>query len=285
MRLYRFPMQIWKVRCDPETGWMGIEFRDHEAQQAYFYAFYYPWEEEVEAGLKTEVIEVSEEDLFQSSKVWWTGLEEVWGGRLFFHGYETQDLPLHFGISARNYMGELLWDRKDRAWVGLTNGGILAASRSDLGGEIELLDPEFGEAIDSFPDRKAAAEGTRQREFQDRREAGMTFPKMLEVREDTSEYGSSLKYWELWTLSKYRGKTFGQVEQIKLSKYHEVNGLSLKDEEGFWEQWLEVRVFGRIVHKVPLVLKAERIGLDTFFMIGDSVVFMKEGKELGIILE
>ncbi len=91
-----FDGQIWRIEIDEETDTIYLEVRRTEDKVVSF------------AAINQNTGNVLFENLSVPER-WLTGIETAFNGVLLLHGYQSQNSPLHRGITAVNSKGEELW--------------------------------------------------------------------------------------------------------------------------------------------------------------------------------
>lgn len=79
------------------------------------------------------------------SEGWWVGIEAVFDGVLFVHGFASPELPAHRGITALDlHTGSTLWRSDDMEFVGVRPESVLAVRGRFSQRELLELDPHTG---------------------------------------------------------------------------------------------------------------------------------------------
>jgi hypothetical protein len=104
----------------------------------------------------------------QPTEPWWTGIEAVSGGIVFFHGFTSPNMPEHKNILAVDLMtGKQLWGNDELHWISAGAGVIYAGKAGHERKEVLELDARTGavcrqlgdDAIAELGDSSAVAAG------------------------------------------------------------------------------------------------------------------------------
>lgn len=93
---------------------------------------------------------------------WWVGMETVYAGLVYFHGYYSPNVPEHLGIWAMEPSQKAIkWVRPDLGYLCISSGKMVALRNVLVEGYAErsflTLNPLTGEEIDNFGQNAAAA--------------------------------------------------------------------------------------------------------------------------------
>ncbi|MDX5421366.1 MAG: DUF4905 domain-containing protein [Hymenobacteraceae bacterium] len=143
---YDFGAPVWRIRLDTTQGRLALEVRDADLLLTRFYTF------------DTQKHTLTQLELPQA-QAWWQGLEDAQDGYLYLHGYGDRKLGQHKGIIAiAAAFGEVVWERPELAFYGITEGGVLSFPVSAAEHSLQLLAPGTGKALQVGISQQQAAE-------------------------------------------------------------------------------------------------------------------------------
>lgn len=254
------PGRIWMLRCDPYSPKLILELRNEEEKQVSFGVV-------SESGDSLFILEGVGQD------AWWCGIEDFREGLVWLHGYEDQGLPLHQGLCGyESDSGKPLWERKDGAYFGMVEAGILLTATSSTSQEIELLSIKSGEKLSSFAHARDLQLTQALKEYENRRTAQMQFP-------DTIQPGEAV--FEEWK-SRLGVQPFGPIWLSRQGKYSVLAWHEGTPEEGFA---LALAVFEGDKLQLDGWLEEEMKGMhpDPFFLHHGRIIAIQNRKELVIV--
>ncbi len=235
---------IWKQALDEANQLLVIECRNGETYQTDFHSI------DLKEGKLLANHEPSEE-------TWWTGLETVFDKRILLHGYVDEQTPVHSGIYC--YEAETfapLWQREDLSFSELKNGQIQA---KDEEGEIHQLSWDGNEGTNtSFPSAPSRLSFPRQ--YLPESPHFETVATFIKGSQDL-DISAGAEYLE------HKGLIFISYYLCTGEKTLD-NYLLILDQNG------DICFQDLIGSELP------GIGLDTFYLFDDLVLFVKEKNTL-----
>jgi hypothetical protein len=259
--VFYFPFKglVWKLLVDQQSSLLVVELREEETRQVNF------------TSIDLESKKILWQDL-QNKEKWWTGLDAVKNGIMVLHGYRDVQNPEHQGIYVFNSKtGKYLWENKDLTFVLLEEKRLVAYDPKQQERTYHLLDLKKGNTLGYLGEMELKAE-------------------LAAIREDKSYLLNSNHYN---TENKYFNKIAGFVASISDKKpegpldYLEYKGKILvsfytKEGEKLVNYLLVVNEEGEILLLDQIGSEISGIGLDTFFLFKDLLIFIKNKKELVI---
>lgn len=257
---FSFDGLIWKVIPDEVNHLLVVEYRNSDKHLADFSAI----------DLKKKKIKWQG---IKKDEPWWIGLEAVKDGYIYLHGYKDIQNPEHKGIiSVTSDSGKILWEEKLLSFGGVFSEGILALQNEEEENKVYfLLDLKTGKQKKEYSDVEVLKKLNQV--FREKQKSNIQnalhftqeseyFPKLSEyVQEVTSEIPAlAFDYAEY--------KNFIIISYYIYSDNKLQNLLLIANEEG------DV-LLKEILDKSP-----KGVGMDTFFLLENTVIFVKEKKEL-----
>lgn len=251
---------VWKLLADPESSLLILESRDEETRQVNFAAI----------DLETQ------QQLWNSLSLkesWWAGLEEVKYGYVVLHGYKDIQNPEHQGIyvfDART--GKPVWENSEFAFFSLDEGGLIA------------YDPLSPERVYKRFNMKS---GVLEQELTEsdivlqwnKRQSDSKF------LQNPSHYTVESTYFE--KIANFI-KVFTGLKPETALDYLEYNSKIMvsfysKVGEKMVNYLLVVDEEGEILYNETIGAELNGIGLDSFFLFKEQLIFVKNKKELVIL--
>jgi hypothetical protein len=251
---------VWKLLADPESALLFVETRDEASRKADFAAI----------DLSTQ------KQLWNSLSVkesWWVGLEEAKNGYVILHGYKDIQNPEHMGVFVFDgKTGTSIWENSTYTFVSLNENQLLAYDPSSSekvfkrfsiadGKELETLsETEFGVVSDDIKKQVTVIQNPLHYTIEN-----MYFDKIAKFVEAYSglQPETALDYLE------YKNK-------IIVSFYSKVG-------EKMVNYLLVVNEEGEILYNESIGSELNGIGLDSFFLFKELLIFVKNKKELVIL--
>jgi len=115
---YQFKSPVWRFEIDPVTNILFAEIRNNEDKRVSF------------SAINLENGEIYFDDL-QTEERWLTGIETAYDGVLLLHNYQSENGPVHKGLTAIDgKTGKIIWSNYTHAFDHLSvNGPIIYDSR------------------------------------------------------------------------------------------------------------------------------------------------------------
>lgn len=264
MFLVPFEDIIWKIRLDEKEKILILELRNPEKHKVDF----------------TAVDLLSKKMLWKDIRAdesWWLGVESARNGVTLLHGYKDPELPDHKGIAAVNSRtGKLIWKNDQLSFNGYAGSDIIA-SENNHASDVEnyfLLEENSGKVKEklSASDFLKKLSGVFREKQKSEIVNGLHFSEEHEYFKKIEAFVAGLKNHQAKSAADYLeyGKfviiSYYIYENNKLSNF-----LLVTNEEA------EEIFFGKIAEDLP------GAGMDTFFLFGDQLIFIKDKTILVII--
>ncbi len=240
----KFNDLIWRILPDTHSNLFAVELRDEQSRKVVFH------------GLDSATGEILSE-IYPTHDDWWVGIECVYNQKMILHGFEDEENPTHSGVycyDLRN--GKLLWSFPSHRMNTFSHDFVLMQSEEtvtivDWSGE-SVAQSAKSEVIES--DRL----------------------------QSPSPYSQESEYFN--TVSQFISERFGQ-HPIELIEYLETEQLIMISynfaESGKLTNQLKVlTIDGEIVLEEVLGTGLKGIGVNTFFLSQNQLIFTKDKTEL-----
>ena len=260
LQRYSFPQRIWKVRPDPFSDWVALELRNQKEKRAAFSML----------DLGTAAVATLSPLLHQMD--WWQGIEDFREGVALLHGYADFAVPVHLGLSARNALGDVLWEQASLHFEGMVAEGLVVTEPDGLGLKAQVIDLETGEVMQRHSGRLDVGLQAGIAAYERLRVVNLAFPEMVSVGDP--RYADWCKRLDVTPF----GALHLLIQQdVALLAWHEgtpAEGFALalavfRGEELLLDGWLEENMTG--------------MNPDPFFMIGQRLIAISEKKTLLVV--
>lgn|GEM_PF-1202350 len=257
---FSFDGLIWKVIPDELNQLLVVEYRNADKHLADFGAI----------DLKKKKIKWQG---VKKDESWWIGLETVNNGYLYLHGFKDIQNPEHKGIiSVASDTGKVLWEEKVLTFGGVFSEGVLALQNEEEENKVYfLLDLKTGKQKKEYSDvevLKKLNEVFREKQKSNIQNA-LHFTQENEYFSKLSEYVQVVTGDQASLAFDYAEcKNFIIISYYIYSDNKLQNLLLIANEEG------------EVLLKEILDQGLKGVGMDTFFLLGNAVIFVKEKKEL-----
>jgi hypothetical protein len=255
-----FPFKgiIWKLSLDASENLLVLEVRNEEDRSVNFSGL----------DVKNKML------LWQSASPensWWMGLESAGDGKVYLHKYKDPQNPIHEGITVLDgKTGKEIWQDPKKTFLALSDGFVIASEGEDEDKKYLKLESKTGKAVQEL-DTKA----------------------LFKARSNQKQNESLKNSFHFSAESPHFSKIAGFVKQITnmepvtgmdYLEYEEqvVISFYLYAKEGLENYLLVIDEEGNIRFKECLGTHLKGIALDTFFVFGDLLIFVKEKKEIVI---
>lgn len=247
----------WKLLIDPSSSVLVTEWRDEESREADFSAIDLVQKKELWSGLERK-------------EKWWTGLEEAKNGWVLLHGYKDLQNPEHKGISVYEIKsGKLVWTNEDYSFLSLEEEHLVVYIPEDKARLYKKLRLKDGALIGEMSE--------------------MELVYHLEEKAETStgilnsnHYTAENRYFEKISgfIEAFTGKRAS--EAVDYLEFNEkiIVSFYVKEGEKLVNYLLVVNGLGEILYQETIGAEISGIGLETFFLYKDLLIFVKNKKEL-----
>jgi hypothetical protein len=133
----KFEGVIWRMETDALTDSVFIESRSAEDRRVTFSAF----------DLRHNSV------LYKNLTIdekWLTGIEAAFNGVLLLHGYQNENSPVHKGLTAIDFAGNILWSNYNYGFDHLSTSGPVVYSLQIQPKKLFIIDVHSGERISAF---------------------------------------------------------------------------------------------------------------------------------------
>ena len=256
---FKFSGNSWNIVYDKDSDSIIAEIRNGETRKVWF----------ISICLKEKQVCW---EYFPVGETWWLGLTATGQGKVFLHKYKNPQFPETQGIVVLDiYSGNLLWKSQGFTFYKLIGDTLIATDASKTSPAFVYLDPSTG---------------TIEKEVEETDFLGTATPLVEErvlapsVYKEGDAYFSETKAF-LVTMNKKPVRIIEYLEMGKvlvLSFYEEKephieNVLMLLDKKS-----------GVVIWETIIQKEVEGIGFGTFFAIKESILFVRDKKEI-VILE
>lgn len=247
---------IWKIRPDETAGRLVLEIRDPQQKQAFF------------SCIRTADGKPGFERL-QLREPWFCGLEAVAHGHAFLHGYLSETLPEHRGIFAcRLENGEIAWEDYNLVFSHPVAEGIIAWNYKSEPRRYQLINPANGSHLRSFSSPEDLEQNTSALSFQ-----SIHLPRKITLEKNRLEQlpSGTLPAADLLEYKTYRLLAFyvERREDTTASKEEKMDHYLLVTSEQ-----------KEVIHKDLLDEGILQRAMDTFFVIGNQICYIKRKSEI-----
>jgi hypothetical protein len=251
---------VWKLLADTKSSLLVVESRDEETRKVNFAA--------IDLETRKQLW-----DSLAIKETWWAGLEEVNYGYVVLHGYKDIQNPEHQGIyvfDART--GKPVWENAAYTFFSLDEEGLIA---------YDPLSPE--RVYKRFNSRNGAIEQElTESEIADQWNKDSNTSSLLQ---NPSHYTLENSYFE--KISNFI-EAFTELKPEMALDYLEHNSKIIvsfysKVGEKMVNYLLVVNEEGDVLYNEAIGAELNGIGLDSFFMFKEQLIFVKNKKELVIL--
>lgn len=260
--VFYFPFKrlVWKLLIDESSSVLVAELRDEENREVNFAAI-----DLIHKKLSWSSLPIKEK--------WWLGLEALQNGLVLLHGYKDIQNPEHQGLYMFDVQaGKPLWEKSVYTFVRFWEGSVL------------VYDPQI-------PDRQymklSPKEGNIVGEMNEEEVLQMLSKKPREERfniANSHHYTPENKYFEKISgfIEAFTGKKpEGALDYLEYQRKI-IASFYLKEGEKTVNYLLVVNEDGRVMYLEQIGSEVKGIGLDTFFLYKDLLIFVKNKEELVI---
>ncbi|MFL5728884.1 MAG: DUF4905 domain-containing protein [Cytophagaceae bacterium] len=258
MLSFPFGGLIWKISADSQRDVLVLELRSHEEHQVDFAAIDLKTNQLLWQGVKPE-------------ETWWLGMDTAFEGRVYLHTYKDPQNPEHEGIFVLDSRsGKLLWKDSARTFYHAGDDSLIVTEGNEDSRKYISLDPATG---------KVRGEYTLKDVF--RIAAGKKEEEEGKIR---NPYHFSAEHPYFSKITSFIKEITGE-EAVVAADYLEngeqvIISFYLYSTEGLTNYVIVVDEEGRIAFRECMASRIKGIGFDTFFMFEQTLLFVKEKKEL-----
>lgn len=252
-----FTGTIWKILADDEKGLLFIESRDGEKRKAVFTAI----------DIKSKTPLWIDQAILDP---WWSSLKVAQGGNVLIVKFNDPEMPEQRGFAVVDGItGKLKWGREDAQVMHTETDGIIISEASDDESKYFKLDWNTGASLSEISMKELFSNFNKK----GKQTALVDYPFHFE--EENSFFVKIQEYIEI--IAKH--KAVRMIEYLEkgdkvLISYYIYEGVKLTnymlvaDEKG-----------ALLLHEV---LRADLtgIGMDTFFVVKDQLIIVKNNNEL-----
>jgi hypothetical protein len=252
-----FDGTIWRMIPEETTSSLVLEVRNADLHQTSFYSLHLH-----EAAL-TEITPVTDEQ-------WWLGLQDAYQGCVILHGYADEQNPVPQGIYCYAVQsGKLLWQKPHYQYFSLLKNSILTTEAGKK--ELYKLDLQTGilTATHTEPEDVTL-------------EAQLFANERNKIPRFPLHYPAKHAYFDI--ISDFVKQKTG-LHAIEAADYLEYKDLVILSYYIYGDNKLENRLLisdtnSTIIFEDILALSLNGIGLDTFFVLENQLIFIKNKNEL-----
>lgn len=258
---FYFPFKglVWKLMIDHHSSVLAVEWRDDDHREVNFSA--------IDLGSKKVLW-----DRLPVKEEWWSGLEEARYGKIILHGYKDKQNPEHQGIIVFDIQsGKYLWQNETLTFFALEEKYLLAYDPSLPERTYLKLDPANGNFLGELSEDELVKQFT---------QSGEETSFIL----NSTHYPEENKHLEKISafIEAFAGKTAsGGVDYLEYNQQIIVS-FYVKEGEKLVNYLLVVSGEGEILLQEQMGTGIKGIGLDTFFLYKDLLIYVKNKKELVI---
>lgn len=258
MNSFALKPYIWKIMVDEKEKVLVVEERDGEAHEVNFSAIDLKGKKLKWSGLKLE------------GEQWWMGLEAAKNGKVILHKFKESDSPEHIGLYVFNAEnGKMLWSNEKLSFWGYLESGIAA------------IDPAEEERTYFILDENTGAEKSRLSDA----EMMKNINKIMREKKNTKiinalHFNQEHEYFKKvseYILSLTNRQAAGAIDYLEHKKFIIIS-YYIYSNNIFQNYLLVVDEDGKeYVHEL-LDTNLKAVGMDTFFVFEDQLVFIKNKK-------
>jgi hypothetical protein len=249
---YSFSGQIWRILADAETETVVAELRDGNRRKTDFAAIY-------QNKLLYESVPLPEN--------WWISAVALQQGILLLQTYPDSQTPVPKGILALDVRtASLLWQHPQLNYIGINKSDIMAVAPSDTGPVYWLIDLKTGKITEMLPDENFPAREPASAEK-------IIFPR---------HYTPENKYFPVIVsfleqklkIRAEKAVDYAEYQHLLIISYYLYTHNTLSN-------FLVVidRQTGILLHET-MATQLSGTGLDTFCIMNNHLIFVREKKEL-----
>ena len=249
-----FQANIWKILLNIENSLLVVELRDEELRQTSF----------VGINLKNGKILWTQNKLQEK---WWIGLLETKGNFVLLHGYKDLQTPIHLKTYVLNVLnGDLLWKNESTKPIGFSSDNTIVG-QEEQESDYLMYNPNSGKVVKQISPSSY---------IKDNQASSIVNPNYYSI---DNKYFEKIAHFiqhlndgliaeEALEYLEYNGKIITSFYAKKAEKF--VNYISVVSEDG---EVLLLEELGRELNAVSA---------DTFFLVKEKLVYLKNKKELVI---
>jgi hypothetical protein len=253
---------IWRLIPDNRNHLL-IETRDTENKQVFFSYM----------NLETGTVVLKN---FQTEEKFWTGIERIHNGIIYFHKFAKPDLPGHRGIYAYDIsQNTILWKKDDIVFSFMHDEKIYCVKRGFEANKNYAIDLLSGEIISEVPDGS---------EFKELWEKALN-------EEDYSDYLFPERFFPDKELSGFVGELLNnachenQVEGlIEFAEFRDllIYNFHIKNSDGSYNNIFRIvnPENGKILFKEVINVHTKNLVPDCFFIKGNLLFLLQEMKKV-----
>jgi len=201
---------------------------------------------------------------------WWVGMDRVAGDYIFLHGFATPDLPVKRGVTVLAAVtGEHLWSREEWSTEKLDEGVLTVREERREGPVLLLVDTRTGSVLNG--DRAQKEPDQPCEDFL----AGVGFPAVLSVAE-LQVHQSGRFVAQQWPVDRLAGpiEIFEHPAFVVMAAHERME----EGAQSVFVHHLRVvrRNTGTLVYRDILAASAAGLGMDTFFVQDNVLVYVRE---------
>jgi hypothetical protein len=255
---FPFESLVWKISVDVQHELLLLELRDHDHRSVNFAAIDHKAGKMLWNGIKLE-------------ETWWLGLDQCYDGRAYLHTYKDPQNPEHEGIIVLDTRtGRLIWKDTGKTFYHVSEDHLIATEGQEDARKYLRLDPAVGRLIEEISLKEVF--------------------KIASLKKD-QEHGKIRNPFHFSSEHPYFTKITGFVGEITGEQpvigadYMEndeqvIISFYLYSTEGLSNYLILVDEEGKVIFRECLGSHIKGIGFDTFFVFENTLIFIKEKKEL-----
>lgn len=254
-----FKGTIWRLFPDTAQNLLTIETRNYDDRTVSFFSL-----DIVASHISHLTSHISEP--------WWIGIEDAYNGLVFFHHYNHIQFSNHIGIICFDVAAQKIrWERKELVFYKLTADAVIAIKQSKEHSDFVKLSLHSGEIIAEIPEINSLNEVLLN--FVELRNTAIVHPSVF--TEEDQNFGTVSQFTQK-RLSVVAAHTIEYLEHgdyMFVSFYIFENGL-------YTNRLLVVTLAGDILLDEVLAKDQQGVGVRTYFVWGNKLIFIKSKNEL-----
>lgn len=255
-----FDSPVWQLRADEKTGWLAVELRDADSLMNAFHV--------VHSRTGATVLHN-----YQTPEGWWSGLDELYDGRMFLHGKGNQRYGRHQGITALEpATAQVCWHQPGFSFYGLTKDFLVARPAGEEALELVGLDYPTGRVLENAPapaDLKA-----RLLDLQLERQQHHLVPAF---------YPESQVYFQdlaTFIREQLKQEALLGIDFLETGRYFVLGYYVAGGQAGMHYQVAAFTLTGKRLLLQELAQDCKGIGADYFFILQDTLILIKNRRTL-----
>lgn len=240
--LKRFEGIIWKIEIDPFSSYIALEIRDPAEKKVSFACI----------DIRDKKLIFKGNPLEES---WLLGLQGILHKKIWLHGFQEESSPLHKGFFCIDpSAGKLLRENYRDVLVDIYTDSILVYDPKIEPKKYRYLNHNDGMEIKEHKPEKASVE--------------LSFPEKIKKEDLSNDFPMPLPEFE---------QIAEDIDILKKGDY-QIICFQQKNKEG-WTQHLQVYKNGKLSFEDTLYQNAEGLGMDSFFLYKNQLMFIRNKSE------